>query len=216
MVILNKPDNFSIKKLSKVLLMRVAKKLGINQKDRELIMLLEENADLPQNKIAKKLGLSQPSIGVRIRKLKEKKIISNKVVINLKELGLNVAKVDATVTSPTRIIDSFKGCPYFLRGFITSGKNNVCLFFASEDLTTLEALVEYHLRENPEVNSVELNIIIDSEINLGFPIKMLVEKTEKAPCGCVCEKCEYYELHRCLGCPYTSAYRGSFWKKNKK
>ena len=113
MVILNKPGNLSIKTLSKVLLMRVAKKLGINQKDRELIMLLEENPDLPQNKIAKKLGLSQPSIGVRIRKLKEKKIISTKVVINLKELGLNVAKVDATVTSPTRIIDYFKGCPYF-------------------------------------------------------------------------------------------------------
>ncbi|MFB0544532.1 MAG: Lrp/AsnC family transcriptional regulator [Asgard group archaeon] len=193
--------------------MPLAKKLGISQKDRELLMLLEEDAELPQNKIAQKLGLSQPSIGVRIRKLKEKNIISNKVAINLKELGLNVAKVDATVNNPTQIIDVFKNCPYFLHGFVTSGKNNVCLFFASEDLTTLEALVDYHLRENPEVNNVELNIIIDAEIDLAFPIKMIIEKTENTPCGCNCKKCDRYELNWCLGCPYTSAYRGTFWQE---
>ena len=41
----------------------------MDDKDRELISLLEENPELSQREIADNLGLSQPSVGMRLKKL---------------------------------------------------------------------------------------------------------------------------------------------------
>ena len=46
--------------------------MKIDQKDRIIISLFAENPNISQDEIAKKINLSQPSVAIRIKKLKEK------------------------------------------------------------------------------------------------------------------------------------------------
>ncbi len=187
--------------------------LDLDEKDRMIISLLKDRPDISQSEIAGKVGISQPSVGVRLRKLKSKGAVSFLIGMNFKKVGLYLAKVDLTAKNTAKILDSFKGCPYFLNGLIVSGKNNLCLFLVGEDISTLEAIVDRHLRSNPCATDVEMNVIITSSDSLVFPVRMTFNNNQNPPCGSEgkCDNCPYYESERCLGCPITGHYRGTFW-----
>ncbi len=188
--------------------------LELDEKDRQIISLLVENPEMSQSEIAEKIGISQPSVGVRLKKLKQKGAISFVVGMDFKRVGLYLAKVELTAKNTAEIVEKFKNCPYFINGLITSGKNNLCLFFMSEDISTIDSIVDVHLRNDPNVDDVEINIIITPAMSFVLPVKMSFEKTEHAPCGSNgnCGDCSYYKAERCLGCPSLGFYRGNFWK----
>ncbi|HDL15715.1 MAG TPA: Lrp/AsnC family transcriptional regulator [Euryarchaeota archaeon] len=187
--------------------------LDLDEKDRMIISLLKDRPDISQSEIAGKVGISQPSVGVRLRKLKSKGAVSFLIGMNFKKVDLYLAKVDLTAKNTAKVLDSFKGCPYFLNGLIVSGKNNLCLFLVGEDISTLEAIVDRHLRSNPCAADVEMNVIIASSDDLVFPVRMTFNTHYNPPCGSEgkCDSCSYYESERCLGCPITGHYRGTFW-----
>lgn len=191
----------------------IKENLELDEKDRQIICLLEENPEISQNEIARHVGISQPSVGVRIRKLREKGVISSLIGMNFKKVGLYLAKVDVTAKNTAEILDFFKGCPYFLNGLIVSGESNLCLFFMSEDINTIEAIVDGHLRSDPHVAGVNLSIVIAPSSDFIFPVRMKFKKQEQPPCGYgkKCGNCPYYTSDRCLGCPATGFYKGKFW-----
>ncbi len=186
-------------------------KADFDDKDRKIISIFEENPDVSQADIAQQVGLSQPTVGARIQKLKQSGAISTAVGMDLKKIGLNMAKVDLTTRDSIEIINQFKNCPYFLNGLIVSGKENLTLFFAAEDIATIEAVVDRHLRSNPSVSNVDLGIVVSPVREMIVPVKMALEKLDKAHCGFDCRECQYYQNDRCLGCPATKHYRGKFW-----
>jgi DNA-binding Lrp family transcriptional regulator len=189
----------------------MSEKIEMDDKDRKIIALYEKNPEISQIDIAEHVGLSQPSVGARINKLKHSGILSTVVGMNFKKVGLNLAKVDVTTKNSIDIINMFKGCPYFLNGFIVSGRENLCLFFIAEDISTIEAIVDRHLRSDPSVMNVELGIIISPVSDLIMPVKMNLNKEDHSPCGFDCGSCQYFTSDRCLGCPITENYKGHFW-----
>ena len=106
-------------------------------------------------------------------------------------------------------------CPYLLNGFYVSGEHNLCLFYVSEDISTLESIVDGHLRSNPQVTDANLNIIVSPIKNMVMPLTRDVEKTDTPACGSYCttscNSCRYYEDDRCMGCPTTNYYKGELW-----
>ncbi len=133
--------------------------------------------------------------------------------MNFRKVNLYLTKVEINAKNSNEILQSFKGCPYFLNGFIMSGKRNLTLFFMSEDLGTIESIVDAHIRSNPGVEDVELDVVIMPVKDFVFPVQMKFEKKSDPPCGSssVCGECKYYKKEQCLGCPVTGFYRGSFW-----
>lgn len=188
--------------------------LDLDKRDRELLSLLEQNPEISQNDIAQKLKISQPSVSARIHKLKKKGALAHVVGMNLKKVDLYMAKVDVVANNTSSVLDIFKDCPYFLNGLIVSGKNNLCLFFVGEDIATLEAIVDGHLRSNPLVKSAEVSIVIASMKDFVMPLKMNLEISNTPPCGngCNCKDCMHHISNRCLGCPVTNSYKGNIWK----
>lgn len=186
-------------------------RIELDDRDRQIIALFEQKPDISQTEIAEHVGLSQPTVGARINKLRATGAIASSVGMDLKKAGLNVAKVDVTTRDSNEIIDRLKSCPYFLNGVIVSGRENLCLFLIAEDISTIEALVDRHLRSNPSVSSVDFGIIISAVQSLAMPVKMGFEKLDKSPCGMDCSDCQYYNHNRCLGCPRTKYYKGTFW-----
>ena len=57
--------------------------IKLDEKDRKIINLLHENQDICQEEIAKKINLSQPSVAMRIKKLKEKGVLDQIIGFNL-------------------------------------------------------------------------------------------------------------------------------------
>ena len=61
---------------------------------------------------------------MRIKKLKEKGFIEPIMGVNINKVGLYMAQVRITTTNTTKILNTFRNCPFFLNGFIISGKDN--------------------------------------------------------------------------------------------
>ena len=188
--------------------------LDLDKRDREILSLLEKYPEMSQSDMAEKLKISQPSVSARIHKLKQKGALSHVVGMNLKKVELYMAKVDVVANNTSSVLDIFKECPYFLNGLIVSGRNNLCLFFVGEDISTLEAIVDGHLRGNPLVKSAELSIVITTMKDFVMPIKMNFDFSSTPPCGngCNCKDCSHHISNRCLGCPVTNSYNGKIWK----
>jgi DNA-binding Lrp family transcriptional regulator len=188
--------------------------LDLDKRDREILSLLEQYPEISQSDMAEKLNISQPSISARIHKLKKKGALSHIVGMNLKKVDLYMAKVDVVANNTSSVLEIFKDCPYFLNGLIVSGRNNLCLFFVGEDISTLEAIVDGHLRGNPLVKSAELSIVITTMKDFVMPIKMNFDFSSTPPCGsgCNCKDCSHHISNRCLGCPVTNSYNGKIWK----
>jgi DNA-binding Lrp family transcriptional regulator len=182
----------------------------LDEKDLKIISLYSKNPEITQEEMAKTIGISQPSVLLRIKRLKSIGALSKQVGLDPFKLGLHIAKVDVTTSNATRIIKLFKECPYFLNGFITSGRNNLCLFFVAENISTLESIVDTHLRASNDVQNVEFNIVINAINNLVIPLKVYEKALERPPCGTniECKACPSYEINSCIGCPATKQYKG--------
>ncbi|MGA9139478.1 MAG: Lrp/AsnC family transcriptional regulator [Methanocella sp.] len=185
--------------------------MDLDDKDRKIISMFEEDPGASQTDIAQKVSLSQPTVGARIQKLRQSGALETAAGMDLKKVGLNLAKVDLTTRDSIDIISQFKSCPYFLNGMIVSGRENLCMFFVAEDIATIESIVDRHLRSNPSVASVNLGIVISQVYDMAQPVKMALEKADIAHCGSDCATCQYYLNNQCLGCPATKFYKGKFW-----
>ncbi len=187
--------------------------IKLDKKDRIIISLTHDNQDISQEEIAKAVNLSQPSVAIRIKKLKEKGLLENVLGVNLNKVGLNVAMVRVTTTNTTRILTMFRNCPFFLNGFVISGKENLCLLLVGDDVSSLESIIDNHIRPDKDVQSADFNIIISSIKDFVIPIKIPIGSLNNPPCGLdhKCNECPAYKNDRCFGCPATGKYKGGFW-----
>jgi len=185
--------------------------IKIDEKDRKIITLIYDNHEMSQEDIAKKVHLSQPSVAIRIKKLKEKGIIDFIMGVNVNKVGIYVAMVFVRTTNTTKILNMLRDCPFFLNGFVISGEKNLMLLMAGEDLASLESIIDERLRPDKDVQSADFNIVISSIKDFIIPIKMIERPLNKPPCGIDYKECQAYHENRCFGCPATSRYKGIFF-----
>lgn len=184
----------------------------LDDKDKLILEILEKSSDISQNEVAKQVGLSQPSVGARIKKMKDMGIINHCYGVNIKEPGLYVLKVDVKCRQPRDLLKLFEGCPFFLNGFIVAGNRNLTMMFIGEDLSTLEAIVDQHVRPSPDVYDIDVGIVVRAERNTVVPMKIHVDHADTPSCNFTCGQCDYWSNELCLGCPVTGHYRGTIWK----
>jgi DNA-binding Lrp family transcriptional regulator len=188
----------------------------INPNDMQILSLLQNNPEITQQEIAKKLKISQPSVGARLNRLKKSGILNIVASVEPLKMGLHMAQVDSNAINPIEVIDTFLKCPLFINGFITTGKYNLRLLFTAEDLMSIEALVNMHFRNNPNIKNVEMSVLLSTAKDLSMnELNLNVHVNEKSPCGHDCKLCSYYKRSNCSGCPATHLYRGNFWRRSK-
>ena len=161
-------------------------KLDLDERDNVILTLLQNNPSVSQEEIAKKIKLSQPSVGARIRKLQEKGILHNINGVNFRVVDLSLGKVDVNTTDTSAILSEFRDCPFFVNALITSGKHNLCLFFTATNLKRLEGIVNHHLRGNPKVKDLELNIVISTAKDFIHPLNLDYDNSKQVDCDQSC------------------------------
>jgi DNA-binding Lrp family transcriptional regulator len=82
----------------------LSKKLDLDSIDQKIISLIQENPNLTHTQIAEKIDRSQPTVGMRIKKLEENGILKFQPGINFKNVQLTLA----TVELKTKDLDTIK------------------------------------------------------------------------------------------------------------
>ncbi|MGA1975721.1 MAG: Lrp/AsnC family transcriptional regulator [Conexivisphaerales archaeon] len=184
--------------------------------DMRILDLLRQTPAITQTRIAKELGVSQPWIAARIKHLEQKGIVTMSMGVNLERLGLAVGVVSLSTKNPYRLLRKYRCCPYFLRGSILSGASNVSLDFCGEDASSLQGIVDQHIRKEPDISGVDFRLITHTVDGLAVCPRLVLDRKEESPCGTRCEDCLQYESGSCVGCPATIYYRGRFWSGNNR
>jgi DNA-binding Lrp family transcriptional regulator len=157
-------------------------KLGLDDRDNTILALLQQNPSISQDEIAKKIHLSQPSVGARIKKLQQKGILHTVNGVNFRVVDLNLAKVDVNATDTAEVIAQFRDCPFFVNALIVSGRHNLTLLFMATNLKRLEGIVNHHLRGNPLVKDVEMNVVISTAKDLVLPLNIDFDNKNQIDC----------------------------------
>jgi len=169
----------------------ISKKLKLDDIDKRIITLVQESPNLTHTEIAKKISRSQPTVGMRIKKLKKDGILQFQPGINFRKVDLHLATVEVKSKNPEEILDMAKFCPFMLNAFKLSGEHNILILLASSKIEKLDNIINYHFRRNPDVSSVSMEII--TEIAKDFILPIDFDSEDHDPniedgCG---EKCKY-------------------------
>jgi DNA-binding Lrp family transcriptional regulator len=160
--------------------------LGIDDDDKKIIELIEENPDITHSKIAEEIDKSQPAVGARIIKLERKHLLKKQVGFNIKKVDVKTAIVYASTKDVEDIIEKIQDCPFINHAFKISGDYNLLCFIAATNLQTIEKLVDLCFRRDPNVLSVKTNILIESIHDFIMPIDFQIENFDGRYCGPKC------------------------------
>jgi len=156
----------------------------MDEVDKHIIELIQKEPHLTHTQIAQKVNRSQPTVGMRIKKLEELGILQFQAGINLKSANLYLGKVDIFTSEPDKILAVAKECPFVINAFRTSGTNNVTIFIASKTLSDLDRITNAHFRTHPNVKRISLESISDVANNFLIPLDFNFRQ-----CSCVSHKC---------------------------
>ena len=168
----------------------ISEKLKLDDIDRQIITLVQENPNLTHTQIAETINRSQPTVGMRIKKLEKDGVLQFQPGINFKKVDLFLATVELNTRKPEEILDMAKHCPFILNAFRLSGEHNICILLASSKLDKLDKIVNYHFRNNPDIHSCSMEVVTEISKDLILPIDFDSEQhtpTLEDGCG---EKCK--------------------------
>jgi len=166
-----------------------SKAFKIDELDKSIIELIQKDPMLTHTEIAKQVNRSQPTIGVRIRKLEKAGVLKFQAGINLKSMDLLLARVEIQTLTPDETLKLVKNCPHMLNAFRLSGTSNLSILIVSNKLTHLDEIVNHHFRKDPNVLDVYMDIITDVTNDFVLPFDFNFENcglTSKKEC---CGKC---------------------------
>jgi Lrp/AsnC family leucine-responsive transcriptional regulator len=166
----------------------------IDDIDKSIIKLIQKEPTLTHTEIAKKVNRSQPTIGMRIRKLENSGILKFQAGVNLKTMDLTLARVELQTLKPQEVLDIVKKCPYMLNAFRLSGSSNISILIVSNHISNLDKIVNQHFRSNPDVTSVQLDIITDVVNDFVLPFDFNFTKCGNTEDGNCCGICNDFEL----------------------
>ncbi len=165
---------------------------NLDDTDKKIIEILQNNPQITHSKIAKKLGLSQPTIGLRISKLEKGGIISYQVGVNLKNNSdLNLVKVEMIDSKPNEVMDMAKHCPYVINALKQSGVYNIALYLASTSLRRIDHIIDMHFRNKEWISQIKMDMITEIARDFVLPINFKIEEFEDPMDPCDVHSCPY-------------------------
>jgi len=169
----------------------LSERLKLDDIDRQIISIVQEDPNITHTDIAERINRSQPTVGMRIKKLEKSGILVFQPGINFKKVNLFLATVEVKTKDPDELMEMAKCCPFMLNAFRLSGEHNISILLASSKLDKLDNIINYHFRKNSDIGSVSMEIVTDIAKDFILPIDFDSENhnpTIEDGCG---EKCKF-------------------------
>lgn len=139
--------------------------------DRQIVKIVQENPTITHTKIAEKVERSQPTIGLRIKKLREKGILEYQAGMNLRTADVYLGRVDMNTNNPEKYLELVDNCQFMINAYRLSGKNNLSILIAHERIDKIEQIVNNYFRNKPDVSNVTMNIISQVAKDFILPVE---------------------------------------------
>jgi DNA-binding Lrp family transcriptional regulator len=162
------------------------KRLKIDDVDKMIISLLQENPEMTHSDISEKVNKSQPAIGARIIKLKRKHLIETQIGADFKEIDIKLAKIEMLTKDVSSILEKIEHCPFVINAFKTSGNTNLCAMICAPEIQIIDKMVDLCFRSDEKVISVNTNYIISAVKKLVLPLNFDIERFDEFGCGKNC------------------------------
>lgn len=138
--------------------------------DREIIILLQENPSITHTEIAKKIGRSQPTVGLRINKLIESGVFKVQAGVNFNEAQFYLAKISIKTKDVNIVQDVCKTCPFMINCFKIDSEYDACFFLASSNLKVIDQIINIHFRSKSGTKRIKMEIITEIANPFILPI----------------------------------------------
>ena len=168
-----------------------AKKLKLDDIDRKIITLIQNDPNITHSEIAQRVERSQPTIGMRLKKLTNSGVLKIQAGLNFKTVDIFLAFVYLKTDEPEQVMSQALHCPFMMNAYKTSGEFNIILLLASPNLEKLDGLVNSHFRNKPEIHSAKMEIILDIAKEFILPINLDLQE-ELDPVGGECAYCKKF------------------------
>ncbi|MHA1793401.1 MAG: Lrp/AsnC family transcriptional regulator [Promethearchaeota archaeon] len=170
----------------------INKLLKIDDDDKRIIMYLEKDPDITHSEIGEKIGKSQPAVGARITKLKNRKILGVQKGVNFKKVDqFHLVQVLISASNSTKILQRMKLCPFIITGFRTTGTSSLIVYVAGHSLEKVDEIIDFCIRSDENVKEIETAIILKYLRDLILPYNF---------------DCDFLEDIGCVECRYCSAH----------
>jgi Lrp/AsnC family transcriptional regulator, leucine-responsive regulatory protein len=135
--------------------------------DLQIVALLQEDARHTQQEIARKVGLSQPTVADRIRKLEEAKVILGYTArVDPRKLGKDITAFIGVAIEHPKYFEAFarkvQALPEVLECHRVAGQESYLLKVRSDNTGTLDRLLVEGLRTIPGVTGTQTTIVLAS------------------------------------------------------
>lgn len=125
--------------------------LDIDEVDREIIKTLMKNPYAKHVDIANAVDMSQPTVGLRLNKLKEKGLLQKKWGVNLNDIDGILVKIDASVIDAQRTKEEIKEVKGLVNAWRSTGESNLFVLYYGKNLREVDSFINRHLRKNGRV-----------------------------------------------------------------
>lgn len=139
----------------------------MDETDLQIVNLLQRDARTTQQEVARAVGLSQPSVAERIRKLEQREIITGYVArVDAQKLGLDItAFIGVSIEHPKyfeRFTAQVAALPDVLECHRVAGGDSYLLKVRTQNTRTLDQLLVEKLRTLPGVTRTHTTIVLSS------------------------------------------------------
>ena len=146
--------------------------------DKKLLRLLQQNNRLTTEELSKKVNLSQSAVQRRLTRLRDNKIIEADVaIISPLVTGISITCVVDVVLheGSSRAIDSFKAamlrCPEVSQCYYVTGSYDFVLLINARDMSHFEEFQKANLMDNPNLKHFYTHVVMDKvKVNYGVLI----------------------------------------------
>ncbi len=168
-------------------------KLKIDEIDRKIITLIQNEPNITHSEIAQKVDRSQPTVGMRLKKLTTSGILKIQAGLNFRTVDVFLAFVYLKTDDPEKVMSQAMHCPFMMNAYKLSGEYNILLSLASAKLEKLDGLVNSHFRNKDEIHSVKMEVVIDIAKDMVLPINFsLQDELNPGPGSGTCKHCLKY------------------------
>lgn len=183
----------------------------LDDKDKEILHLLQENGRMSLSKIGEEIGMSHVAVRKRMKNLQDELLQVNPA-LNFEKLGYRLTLISIEAKDDEvrdELVETFQDCPRTILLLKTTGEYNLLAVMLAENQNVQESQMgQCAIRTHPGIRRSEINIgevpIKPKNIQYAPPL----ENKKTAPCGENCDQCQRYLEEKCLGCPATKHYRG--------
>ncbi len=177
-------------------------KLKIDEVDKQIIQLLQDDPKMTHSEISEKVHKSQPAVGARIIKLQRKNLLNTQIGVNFKVVDIKLAIVNLFIKNVGNILKYIKNCPFVLHAFKITGNTNLMVMIAAPDIKTIDHMVDRCWRKHPDVITVDISYVIDSVKDLILPVNFDIEFFNEFGCsgkdGCMVQQGEEEKLKQLI------------------